>query len=93
MPIPTPADDALTEFATLANSVLMQIGILHTRGISQKAAALRLRSDVRQALQVFVDRVMEHVDLCVAVTEIERAPPPAPRVKRRRQTERIKRRK
>ena len=97
MPFPNPGDDALSELAKLANRVLMQIDIMHHRGVSQKATALRLAKDIREMLQEFADRVVEHLDVCVAVTEIERtpierAPTPTPRKPRRRHTERIAKR-
>ena len=93
MSIPGPTDFALAEIDNIASCIMLKLRPI-VRGswistpngyVQSEKPTAKARSELRELVQSYVNRVMGMADR----TEAEPAPPPAPPKPRRRQIERI----
>jgi hypothetical protein len=94
MALPTRIDYELAEIDSLAQSALMHLKTMHFRGKGKKATAMviRMRAELKAKLTELCELMMHQAAMCQALTEVEPISPTPPKP-RRRQTQRIKRRK
>ncbi len=71
MSIPTAADYLIAEIDTLSSAILSKLRIMQRRGIGPSAArdVARMRSDLRELLQTYVNLAMAEADRCHLITE------------------------
>ena len=93
MPLPTENDYQLAEIDALAQGALMHLKVMHHRGQGKKALAMvrRMRGELKEKLTELCSIMMGQAARCEASTMVEPALPPPPKP-RRRQTERIPKR-
>jgi hypothetical protein len=100
MALPGPDDYALGEIDNLAACIMGKLRII-VRGswrstptgyIQTQQPTAKMYGDLCELVETYVDRVVGMAERCQAATKVEPAPAPQPRVKRRRQIERIPKR-
>ena len=94
MPLPTEIDYELAEIDALAQSALMHLKTMHFRGVGPKATAavIRMRKELKEKLEELGRIMMGQAARCQAMTMVEPISPTPPTRPRRRQTERIPKR-
>ena len=93
MSLPTESDYQMAEIDALAQGALMHLKIMHFRGTGKKATAMviRMRAELKEKLTELCSIMMQQAARCQAMTMVEPVAP-APPKPRRRQTERIPKR-
>jgi hypothetical protein len=92
--IPTAADYLIAEIDTLASAILNKLRIMQRRGTGTAATreVARMRSDLREMLQTYINLAVAEADRCHLMTEKSVSVPETTPIRRRPDTGRLPRR-